>query len=75
MLGCFVVRWRNQGGWRRPPRVPHLLVPRKIRYAALRVPPSEWLSMPDVGDDPVARCKRSAPAKHSVRSADGGTEV
>ena len=26
--------------------------------------------MPDVGDDPVARCKRSAPAKHPVRDAD-----
>ena len=50
---------------RRPSRVPHLLVPRKIRYAALRGSVHAL----------VARGKRSAPAKHSDRSTDDGTEV
>ncbi len=45
------------------------------RYAALRVPPSEWLSVPDVGDGPVARRKRSAPAKQRVSVAGEGAMV
>ncbi len=46
------------------------------RYAALRGYPCPCqFPTVNMGDDPVARCKRSAPAKHPVRDADEAAEI
>jgi hypothetical protein len=73
--------WLDRGGWRRPSRVPLSLVTSLFRYAALRgggsldyyvVQRGCTLSMLAVF---VARCKRSAPAKHPARGAGEASEI
>ncbi|GGC99929.1 hypothetical protein GCM10011382_33060 [Vreelandella lutescens] len=46
-----------------------------LRYAALRGRHAALMVRGTQERAPVARRKRSAPAKHSARSADDGTEV
>ena len=58
-------RWFHPGGYPPPPRVPLSLV--ALALSLRRATGSVHA--------PVARGKRSAPAKHSGRSADGSAEV
>ena len=83
-------RWFHPGGYPPPPRVPLSLVALalSLRRATGVVPPFEMLTRlivmarngvgatpHNVGGVPVARCKRSAPAKHPVRGAGDGVNI
>ena len=74
-LSCDHSRWLYPGGYSPPSRVPHSLVAlaqslRRATGQALRSNGPRHSRQAR-----VARRKRSAPAKHSVRSADGGTQA
>ena len=83
-------RCLHPGGYPPPSRVPLSLVALalSLRRATGVVPPFEMLTRlivmarngvgatpHNVGGVPVARCKRSAPAKHPVRGADEANEL